>query len=239
MGGLYSISLTRVLFVILACAIGPTPQSQAATDVPLAACEQISTCNLSKVADANLDSKTIRIEPTLKLEERYPARADNIRMSRELGLSDQTIQQQLESAWDDIRKMGFSDPQINEMYQGERPFPPMISPILMHYPALLNRTLNELKELMEAPVPYKPLKAQPPISKEEEKERQQLLLELATRPPLLEDRRRLKDVERERDALRKERDQLKGERDRLSEQLEQSERDAGYWFFNGPRSRQR
>lgn len=239
MESLYSISLTRMLLVILACVVGSTPQSQAAPDVPSVPCEQIRTCNLLYIADANLDPKEIGNEPTLKLEERYPAKADNIRMARELGLSDQLIQQQLESAWGDIRKMGFSDPQINEMYQGKRPFPPTISPILMHYPSLLNRTLNELKELMEAPVPYKPLKAQPPITKEEEKEKQQLLLELATRPPLQEDRRRLKDAEREREVLRRERDQLKEEQDRLSEQLEQSERDAGYWFFNGPRSRQR
>lgn len=121
-------SLVRVLFVILACAVGLTPQSQAASDVPVAPCEQISTCNLFNIADANPDPKKVGNEPTLKLEERYPAKADNIRMARELGLSDQTIQQQLESAWDDIRKMGFSDPQINEMYQGKRPFPPPISP---------------------------------------------------------------------------------------------------------------
>ncbi len=175
------------------------------------------------------------IPASLDLEQLYPAKAATIRMVREAGFSDQMIQQAIEKEWRSYRDLGFSDAQVNEMFNGQRPFPPVVSPSLTRYPALLKRALAERQALIESPVPYRASESIEPSTLEEEKERREMIKDLLMEQQSRQAKslqQKLQESQREIDALRNERDRLRAERDQARKEREQAEQDAAYWFFN-------
>jgi hypothetical protein len=198
----------------------------------------VVVCVAFGTADAETEQNEGGSEQSLNLdlEQRYPVEADNIRRARKAGLSDQRIREWLDTKRQNYHEMGFTDPQINEMFRGERPFPPNISPLLLGYPALLSRMSEELQALLDAPVPYQAPTIKKSLTSEEKLELQHLQASL--KKSHSDDDLARDKLKKERDELLRERDELKQKRSRAEQERDNAEMDAAYWFFNR-QSRQR